>query len=221
LTSRSPQLSEIHQSLIDRVMEDVHVSCVGRVEKYDKTIQRCQVQPLLRRGFILDGERRVERLPVVSNVPIVFPGVYHVEPGDIVLLVFCDISIDKFLSGSGNEIDPGDDRRHSLSDAFALPLASPRPRVPASQGQIVVGRDGSPVVEWDQAEIRVGGVGALPVLLSTFLDVLDVLHTAIAAGIGASGTPAGAAAAQGAVEAAIEQFKISAQLTLSTLAKAR
>lgn len=121
-------------SLVDAVrraaraeLTDVNVAIPARVESYDPTTQRCSAQPLIRRAYADEsGERVAERLPVVNEVPVVFPGAgsysitWPLAKGDTVLLIFSQASIDKWLS-RGDDVDPLDDRRHSLNDAVAIP----------------------------------------------------------------------------------------------------
>jgi hypothetical protein len=210
----------IETAITQGAAEGVYVSMPGRVERYDRAKQRAQVQPLIKRARIDESdERQVERLPVVPNVPIAFPGVFHVEPGDIVWLVFSDFSTDRWLAGGGGEVDPGDDRRHSISNAVAFPLVTSRPRLPQSQGQLAIGRDGGPVIEWDRTEIRIGGVGAQQLLLAPpFLAALDLLMSAIATAV--SDIPTGGSAAGTAIETAIESYKLVRATYLSTIVKA-
>ena len=125
--SQSPTFAEVLRTAMDSHTADLHVAMPGRVESYDSTNQSVSVQPLIRRGYTgEDGERAVESLPVITGVPVVFPGTggvsitWPVAAGDTVLLVFSESSIDKWLS-RGGEVDPLDDRKHTLSDAIAIP----------------------------------------------------------------------------------------------------
>lgn len=219
MTTRTPVAGEVIDSRIADALEEVHVGMPGRVEKYDRASGRAQVQPLLKRGVQDEtNTRRVERLPVVPNVPIVFPGVFHVEPGDIVWLVFGDGALDTFLSGTGGETNPGDDRSHALTDAVALPVM--RANFPQVTGQFAIGREGGPIIEWDRTQVRVGGVGGQPTLMATaFLQALDTLVSAISAAV--SGIPTGGAAAGAAIETASEAFRALAIGYLTTITQVR
>jgi hypothetical protein len=72
------------------------------------------------------GQRTAEPLPIVVDVPVLMPAAggirirLPIQVGDAVLLVFASSSLDRWLL-HGGVTDPGDDRRHDLSDAVALP----------------------------------------------------------------------------------------------------
>lgn len=123
----TPTLAEAIRRALEARASEICTAIPARVESYDPATQRCSAQPLIRRGYEDEtGARQVERLPVVTDVPVVFPGAgaysitFPVAKGDTVLLVFSQASLDKWLQ-SGKDIDPLDDRRHSLTDAIAIP----------------------------------------------------------------------------------------------------
>ena len=111
--------------MIDNALMDMHVSFPGKVNKYDYTTQKADVQPLIKRRF-RDGT--VLSYPIITSVPVVFPRVSNsyvylpIKKGDKVLCVISDHSLDNYLFG-GQEIDPMDIRSHHLSDAFCIPGA--------------------------------------------------------------------------------------------------
>lgn len=122
-----PSLTELLRQAMDKRLVDVHVSMPARVESYDKATQTCSAKPLIRRSYYTEDDERVaESLPIVNDVPVVFygSGAYSstvpVSPGDTVLLVFSEGSLDRWLD-KDDEVDPEDDRMHSLSDAIAIP----------------------------------------------------------------------------------------------------
>ncbi|MGN6108539.1 MAG: Gp138 family membrane-puncturing spike protein [Kofleriaceae bacterium] len=128
MPSQSPSWAEVLSGAIDTALQEVFVAMPGRVESFDAATQRASVQPLVRRAYYdaeLD-ETVNERHPVIPDVPICFPGAgdwrltFPIVKGDTVLLVFASCSLDRWLS-RGGEVDPEDDRRHSLSDAVAIP----------------------------------------------------------------------------------------------------
>lgn len=143
---------------MDQRLTGVFTAMPGRVESYDAAKQSCDVQPLVQNGYINEeGERVAERLPVVPGIPVVFPGsgawsfTFPISRGDTVLLVFANCSLDQWLERDG-EVDPIDDRRHHLSDAFAIPgLRSFRNPLdePPSDAMVLTGN-----------EVRLGDVDA-------------------------------------------------------------
>lgn len=123
----------------------------GRVEKYDAARQVADVKPLIQRRITTaEGGEIVESLPVIPDVPVVFPragGFFISLPiavGDRVLLVFNDKSIDKFVTGEGEDTDPVDVRNQALSDAVALPGFHPfgEALTGVSTSDIVIGKEG-------------------------------------------------------------------------------
>lgn len=104
----------------------MRVALPGRVESYDAATQTCSVQPYVQDGIKDEtGTRQAVRLPVVTSVPVVFPGAgaysitWPLAVGDTVLLLFASSSIDRWLA-LGGEVDPIDDRRHHVTDAIAI-----------------------------------------------------------------------------------------------------
>jgi hypothetical protein len=129
--SLSPTFAETLRAAIDAGAKDIHVSIPGSVESWDADTQKVSVKPLIRRGFTNEeGERDTESLPVITEVPVLFPGsgaisiTWPVAIGSTGLIVFSEASIDKWLS-RGGEVDPNDDRHHTLSDAIFIPGLRP------------------------------------------------------------------------------------------------
>jgi hypothetical protein len=193
--SNTPTFAEVLRVAIDARLADVHTAIPARVETYDAAKQRVSVKPLIRRGYLdEDGQRAVESLPVINEVPIVFPGAggfrvtFPVAPGDTVLLVFSEASIDRWLP-RGGDVDPADDRRFSLNDAIAIPglrsFAAPLASAPADV--MTAGKDGGPVIEFDGSEIRAGGSSAL-----ALAGDLESLRAAIAGAASGNAVPGAA-----------------------------
>ena len=131
MSTRTPTLAAILNAVKAQTFADLRVSMPARVEKYDDATQLADVQPLLKESYTdEEGERSIARLPVITNVPVVFPGgggmriTFPVRAGDTVMLVFSDRSIDSWLA-QGGEATPEDERRHHLSDAIAIPGLHP------------------------------------------------------------------------------------------------
>jgi len=120
---RRHSLSEPIRRALRQQAAALHVSLPARIEQYDHAEQRANVLPLIKREYA-DG--LIESIPVVSDVPVVWPRsggaqmTMPVKRGDTVLLVFADRSIDNWLA-QGGEIEPDDRRQHDISDAVAIP----------------------------------------------------------------------------------------------------
>lgn len=149
MSPRTPTLAALLNRFKAQAFADLRVSMPARVEKYDDATQLADVQPLLKDSYVdEDGERQIARLPVVTNVPVVFPGgggmriTFPVRAGDTVLLVFSDRSIDSWLA-QGGEASPEDERRHHLSDAVAIPGLHPNNAAwsGTESGVVTIGED--------------------------------------------------------------------------------
>jgi len=114
--------SDIISGAIRSVISGMHTCLPGKIESYDYTTQKANVLPLLRDVY---GDGQEINMPVIIDVPIIFPAIgsvgltFPVSPGDGVLLVFAERSIDKWLS-LGGVVTPDDPRRFDLSDAIAI-----------------------------------------------------------------------------------------------------
>ena len=130
----------------------------GRVERYDADSCRASVQLLILEGYQdEDGERRTEPLPVITDVPVQFPGAgairikWPIAIGDFVTVFFASRAVGEWLESTGGLIDPVDDRDHDLSDALAVPGLLPFSRV----------SNAGAMIEFTSTEIRCGGTNRL------------------------------------------------------------
>jgi len=116
-------LSSALNTVFESLISDVHTALPGRIEKYEYATQKAQVKPLIKRKY-LDGE--VLELPVLVNVPVVFPrtknsGItFPLTKGDGVLVIFTERALERWKS-SGGDSEPGDRRKFDLSDGIAIP----------------------------------------------------------------------------------------------------
>lgn len=146
---RNVTLAELLNRARANAMKDLRVAVPGRVESYDSSTQTADIKPMVGDQFQEeDGSTTDISLPIISKVPVIFPGAgsfritFPVTPGDTVLLVFSDRSIDGWLD-QGGESFPSDRRRHHLSDAVAIPGLHPNnaPWNGAEDGVITLGSD--------------------------------------------------------------------------------
>ncbi len=131
-TDANPILQDVIRLAVDSRIAGVHTSLPGRIEEYDHETQKARVQPLIKKKY-LDG--RVESLPAVDHVPVIWPrttGVggacvsftFPVRKGDLCLLFFTERALENWLT-LGGEQEPGDSRKYDLTDAVALMGLSP------------------------------------------------------------------------------------------------
>lgn len=126
--SRSPELEELLRTAIEYYLQDTHTALPGVVEEYFPDTQRADIKPLIKRRIVHeDGSELLEELPIIPDVPIVFPRTnsfflsFPIAKGDLVQLTFMERSIDNWLAGDGLDTDPDEFRMHDFSDAVASP----------------------------------------------------------------------------------------------------
>lgn len=112
----------------------VWTSIPGLVETVDLERQTVTVQPTIKvRITQADGSIQTVPLPLLPDVPIVFPGgggytlTFPIQPGDECLVVFADRCIDAWWQSGGVQ-EQADSRMHDLSDGIAIfgPRSQPR-----------------------------------------------------------------------------------------------
>lgn len=184
--SRTPSLAEVIRLAIKQNQATIHVSLPGKIEKYDATEQKADIQLLLKKVAVAsDGtELEPESIAMLMDVPICFPrggsgsGAFFLswplERGDLVHVIFVERSIDQYLAKNGEETIPLDYRMHSLSDAVAYPGFYPRKLSlkEASTDNAVFGRDEGMqlhITPGDVAEFQVGGVADVSVCIAETL----------------------------------------------------
>lgn len=130
----TPTFTQLLERVIAAGASQLFVATWGVVESYDSELQEAQVQLVPRNVYVdATGTRQTERRAQLLDVPVFLPqsggrGVtFGVSPGDFVLVLFLDQAAEGWFRVGGSDVDPGDDRRHSMSDAVAVVGLSPRP----------------------------------------------------------------------------------------------
>lgn len=155
--SRDPTLEEVLRETFGAMSRTMHVALPGIVQTYDSENNRADIQPAVRDLVpTVEGGALNEQLPVLPNVPIVFPRAggyfitFPINPGDMVTLVFHERSIEKWAAGeSGQVVAPDDFRTHDLSDAVAFPGGYPFSASVSESGfdqHMVLGREGGSTI---------------------------------------------------------------------------
>ena len=124
LSTFTPELSDVIRSTIDSMMLDMYFCLPAKIVSYDASTQYADVQIQLY-GARIDGS--LTKYPVIPKVPVKHPraaggqAFIHMPlaPGDDVLLVFSQRSLDNWKS-EGGIADPADIRKSHITDAFAL-----------------------------------------------------------------------------------------------------
>jgi len=125
MSARDPTMAEVLTQALRNHTDSLRVAMPGRIESFDPATQTASVAPLQRQVSSLDGQDINLGLPVLSNVPVLFPGggqfalTFPVQRGDTCWVVFGDLSLDEWWS-AGGEVTPTDLERHGLNGAVAF-----------------------------------------------------------------------------------------------------
>lgn len=124
---RPPRQEDIISEAIEARLESVHTSEPGWILDYDPATKTCTAQSAIAEPYIREnGERGAQVKPPARNARVAFQGgiVFRLQPGDPVLINYCSAALDNWSPGKNKALDPGDDRRHSLSDPIVTPLGT-------------------------------------------------------------------------------------------------
>ena len=140
--------NQIYENLINEAMFRTRCCIPCIVQFYNSENNTVECQPAVRERIINeDGTIQYIQLPLLINVPVVFPGSenfdikFPLNKNDECLVFFSDLSIDNFWQ-KGSVQNPVEVRRHDLSDGMAIPCRMSLPRREVSpKASIIV--DGS------------------------------------------------------------------------------
>lgn len=152
------------QMRIDSSLARVWTALPGIVQSYDKTRRTCTAQAAVQAQWRdPTGTWQNVSLPVMTDVPVMFPGggeyefYFPVSANDEGLLVFSSRCIDAWWQSGG--VQPqAEIRSHDLSDAFFVPGAYSQPNVPSEPANDTIqmrSKNGSSYVELDANSGRV------------------------------------------------------------------
>ncbi len=205
MTARTPTLLQLLEATLDNRFDDVHTSMPGSIESFDEAKQTANIKLLLKRRFEDEtGEMVDESMGVAVNVPIVWPGaggfrmVFPIKPGDGVLVIFAEASIDRWQELGGEQ--PVDARRFHLADAIAVPGLRHNTWAGFASDALSIGSDTGPGIILKASEVQLGArvdsPATHPVLFGdTAVTDLDGLLTSLISQLGQlSGFVAAAAA---------------------------
>lgn len=131
---RIPDPLEALRAAMDGRLAEVWTALPGIVQSFDPQAMTVAVQPSVK-GVLTasDGTTRTVPLPLLVDVPVVFPSgggftlTFPVREGDECLAVLASRCIDAWWQSGGVQ-EPLEPRMHNLSDAFAFvgPFSQPR-----------------------------------------------------------------------------------------------
>lgn len=164
---KTPTLAQLLKAAIENRLLDVHTALIAKVESYDAAKQQVNVAPLLKRCVeTLDGSITEEELPLLCDVPVMFPRAggyfisFPIQPGDFVQLIFNEVSISDWLNNTRSE--KASVERFTLDGAIAIPGVFPesQPLNGAHKENFVAGKDSGPQLHIDISKIRLGSAQA-------------------------------------------------------------
>lgn len=116
-------LTEAIKTVINSLVPEIHTCIPGKVSKYDHTLQKAEIKPLIKYAF--EGNSYSE-YPVIVNVPVMMPRSknfymhFPISKDDTGLLIFSESALENWLSLGGIQ-EPGDKRKFDLSDGVFIP----------------------------------------------------------------------------------------------------
>ncbi len=214
-TRHSPTLADVLNVLVSNAAAALYTSLPARVESYNASERSVDVKPMIPQAYLDEaGTRVLEELPVITQVPVCFPGAgdhettFPIGKGDTLLVCFSHSAIEAWLT-TGRIVDPGDDRHQDLSDAFAVLGLRPFKDVEAaSEDATVVRGDEVRLGSKDASESAIKG-DARDTAEQTFLTALDTFAAATLA----------PAPAKAAFSTAVTTFKAAVSAALSSKVK--
>ena len=121
--------SQIDQNNAADIMFRMRCAIPAIVQSYNPGQNTVEAQPAIRERLVMeDGSIQYLNLPLLINVPVVFPSsgsasiTFPISKGDECLIIFSDLAIDNFWT-SGLVQNPIEVRRHDLSDGIAIPCS--------------------------------------------------------------------------------------------------
>jgi hypothetical protein len=156
----SPDTDEVFRALLQADRAGLWTAMPGSVVSFDAEAVTVQVQLGLL-GVVTDqtGRQSAVSIPVLPDVPVIFPGgggatlTFPVAAGDEVLVVFASRAIDAWWQSGGVQL-PFEPRLHDLSDGFAIlkPMSQARKIAAISTSTVQLrSDDGEAFVELDPA----------------------------------------------------------------------
>lgn len=164
---QTPTLAELLKQAIENCLLDIHTALIAQVESYDAKKQQVNVSPILKRSLkSLDGRQISEQLPMLCDVPVLFPRAggyfisFPIQPGDFVQIVFNESSIDEWLVDGASGFDFSE--RFTLQGGVAIPGIYPesKPINGAHEKNFVAGKEDGLQIHIDDQKIRLGSADA-------------------------------------------------------------
>lgn len=119
---------------IEDYLQDLQTALPCRVQRYYHETQEADLVPVVRHAVARsDGGYDYEDLPVLPLVPVIHPRTHHafihipIQEGDFVLAIFTSAHAEFWRHSANGELtDPGDLRRHHLTNGVCIPGFFPK-----------------------------------------------------------------------------------------------
>ena len=134
LSDRDSTAIHAQDLMFDKLKQQIRCAVPGVIQSFDNVKCTAEVQPAITEIFYnYNGEKKNIKLPLLQDVPVIFPASgsamlsFPVNKGDECLLIFADMCIDGWWQ-NGDIQNQAEQRRHDLSDAFAIlsPFSQPK-----------------------------------------------------------------------------------------------
>lgn len=228
MSDRSTTLQEVINRAVENGRRSIRICLPAKVVKWEASTQRADCQILIKHVTPEDeeGNRVAESWPVVTGVPVQFFGAggYRMtcpisdggggSAATTGSLFFSHLSLDKWLTGTGAEVDPEFDHDHALNDAIffpgLMPFGAPWQSMPTDNMSIGSDSSGNGRIHFKSSEVQLGdgatkevarkgdGVGA-GTLVFTFVPGAGGASLAITYNPGDGGAPQVLAAGTGTI----------------------
>lgn len=127
---------------LDSRLERVHTAVPGVIESYQAGTRLAKVRPMVK---LQTGKGVVIDLPVIDNVPVIFPAsaafslLWPLQRGDGVIIFFAENGIGNWINSPGTSpVAPDDAARFALTDAFCVPGLVPPAKAQPGKAQIEI-----------------------------------------------------------------------------------
>lgn len=163
---RSGSEFEMYQRMGEKWGTDLRVALPCIVDSFDPVSQTITAQPAIKERIIDQGGNiSMVDIPLLLDVPIVLPRAggyaltFPIAKGDECLVVFGDMCMDAWWAQGGAQMQ-SEQRRHDLSDGFAIMGVWSQPRILANYSNTMVQLrtdNGSQRIEISQSSINLVG----------------------------------------------------------------
>ena len=184
------QFIDLFNKFWDKRSRDVVIGCIGRIESFDKTKMRADVQPLLE--YTSAGSAGTTKFSVIGDVPVQFlysGGFYirpHYEAGDLVWVTYSTFGIESGLNNTFDDVSVGAFSRENASVTSGIARENwTAPKSFNDDGLLIGCKDGITLqitqndivgkgnkISWD-GDFEITGASEPAVLGDTLISILD------------------------------------------------